>query len=190
MTVGGTRGIQCRMSRIPATLIGLTVGLIWTVAQFGLSELCYRTAMALDASGANEVKSEMLYTVSDWVSWPAFTLYNNRYETNTRETLEGVAASVHDEQVRAEAVLLLRQIRTGEASEDYDPYGAADEFLLNLDIDATPTMVQEYSIYVGVCVAWGVLVGTIIGLAVGLLRRGGSSGRGAPPVINTLHYPR
>lgn len=178
------------MSRIPATLIGLTVGLIWTIAQFGLSELCYRTAMTLDESGADYMKSEALYTVSDWVSWPAFTLYNNRYESNTREALEGVAANVHDEQVRAEADLLLRQIRTGEASENYDPYGAADEFLLNLDIDATPTMVQEYSIYVGVCVAWGVLVGTITGLTVGVFRRDGSSRRGAPPVINTLHYPR
>ncbi|MDP0496627.1 MAG: hypothetical protein Q7Q73_10500 [Verrucomicrobiota bacterium JB024] len=178
------------MSRIPATLIGLTVGLIWTIAQFGLSELCYRTAMALDASGADEVKSEALYNVSEWVAWPASILYDNRYETNAREALEGVAANVHDEQVRAEAVLLLRQIRTGEASEDYDPYEAADEFLLNMDIDPTPTMVQEYSIYVGVCVAWGVLVGTIAGLTVGLVRRGGSSGRSAPPVIYSLHYPR
>jgi type III secretory pathway component EscS len=179
------------MSRIPATVIGLVVGLVWTAAQFGLSELCYRTAMALDASGADEVKSEVLYNVSEWVTWPASELYDTRYNDNIRAELENVAANIHDEQVRAEALQLLRQISTGEGNEDYDdPYEAADDFLFDMDIDTTPTMAQEYSIYAGVCVAWGVLVGAIAGLVVGLVRGGGSSRRDLPPVIHSLHYPR
>lgn len=48
--------------------IGLTVGVIWMIAQFGISEVLYRLG---NASGA-----DVLYNLSNTVAWPAEIIYH------------------------------------------------------------------------------------------------------------------
>lgn len=121
------------------------IGLVFAVAQFVVSEMAYQAAMW------GEV--DVLYEVSDTVSWPAGRIYDEVELRRLKEGLRVMSVSGADEGVRAEAAALLA--RAGEESFLEDAWLFAD----TQELDVYMGMFMEYLIYGGTCLMWGVAVG-------------------------------
>lgn len=128
--------------------VGMIVAAIWTLGQFGISEVLYRLG---DATGV-----DALYDLSDTVAWPAGLLYNKAEVAVFREGLERLE-STPEERARWDA--LLQKV---EESDDNESYDAIWEIFNTHSMDPYVDMMTEYSIYVGVCAVWGSMIGILV----------------------------
>ena len=136
-------------------LLGGIVGLCWFVVQFLASELVYRVAyfevLPMEINDA-------LYEISDGIAFPAGVLYDVADESITRQELEQFTQdSSLEPEIVEKAESLLTQFHTTEDTETWtaDAYG----FLSEHDIYPEVSIWLEYSIYVGTCLVWGILIG-------------------------------
>ena len=147
-------------------IIWVVVGIAWSCVQFLISEGTYRLGNTMDSGMADS-----LYALSDTVSWPASHLYDQamgaRYEETIQELLQGGAEEFsEDEQATLQG--LLEEYQGAYGSTDFQE--AADEVLLEKDVYPEVDLMTEYSIYGGICIAWGALI-ALLGSSVSLMVR-------------------
>ena len=136
---------------------GLAVALVWAVVQFAVSEAFHQAGIYGD--------NDTFYEISDLVAWPAGHIYTEQQNRLFRYELGQLDASPKE---REQWDALLRRVEDPDDSEAYD---ALWEVFNAHSIDPTLSIATEYTIYIGVCVVWGILVGCF---AVGVLFMGRS----------------
>jgi len=157
--------------------VAIIVGLVWAVAQFAISEGCYRLAMWLDESGSG-APTEFLYDISDMAAWPAGILYDTEERRLVIEALRTSGKQTGTLENGDE--VSIDQLTT---SIEEEPYGEFDhlysgyEVLDGMDLYPEVPIATEYTYYGGCCVAWGALVGLITYMLLAFNRNDGSSGR-------------
>jgi len=136
----------------------LLIGLIFTVVQFGLSEICYQLSISLPFGETTDA----LTAVSNFVAWPAEWIYMSEEATMCTELLTDINAHPGDypEGFDAKARELLQAY---DASGDRDAlitdtYQLADEN----NIDIFMPLWKDYVIYGGTCIAWGTLIALLV----------------------------
>lgn len=153
------RDIAGPRRRTIAVVIGVTVGLVWSTVQFLGSEILYR---ASESSFFHEAGSEFLMSTSDFISWPAGSIYtsieNRRVQAAVDEALSGKIVSAESRKKITEL--------TDQGARDPDHEGYIDLiFLLDeVGIDSSVPVSQEYLIYGSTCAAWGLIFGLVAGL--------------------------
>jgi hypothetical protein len=132
----------------------LAIGLVFSVIQFAASEVLYRMSMYADTS-----EDTTLTDLSDVIAWPAGDLFDAVLQKQYQQGLEQVAAeqSPFTEPQRSEARALLQHFPDPEDDE----IGEMDSFLWDIPEVQDYTLVSpltEYSLYIGTCLAWGLLI--------------------------------
>lgn len=145
-------------------IIWIVIGIIWSCAQFAISEVTYRIGMAME-SGV----SDRLFEISDTVSWPAVHLYDRALAEEYVDEIQGaLRVSAFDQDELSKLQNLLSQYQGDYDNIDFQE--SADELLNAKDIYPEVSVPMEYLIYGGTCIAWGALI-AILGSGLTLLIR-------------------
>jgi hypothetical protein len=142
-----------------AFVIGLVVGLVWSISQFLGSELLYR---ASESSFFHEAGAEFLMSTSDFIAWPAGRIYtaveSRHLELAFERALSGKVLSTESRQK------LMELADQGALDPDHESYFDVIDLLDEVGLDPSVPVPQEYLIYGGICAAWGIIVGIVAGL--------------------------
>ena len=145
---------------IISAAVALVVGTIWSIAQFTISEILYKTS---EAELLPYPLSDHAFTLSTLVAWPAEPIYTS---VEKRRIEAAIADTLDDKTVPAESHSKLRElVDRGAVDLEHDDHFELYEILDETGVaDPSVPVHQEYLIYGGVCVGWGTLVGLIAGL--------------------------
>ncbi|WP_309396887.1 hypothetical protein [Cerasicoccus maritimus] len=129
------------------------------IIQFAVCEATYRIGMAMDEFGSGS--GELFYDVSNAVSWPAVILYEMEdAQENIRALREYPAETLPDED--GKPVNLKELANKIEAdNSDFDSLDLAYSLLSEQEIYPEVPIATEYLIYGGVCLIWGVVMGSL-----------------------------
>ena len=133
--------------------LGLIVGLLWSVVQFGISEVIYQTALWTGYGG------DLLYDMSDTAAWPAGIIYDQIDRELMQQELSSIQKTTGEE-TNFEA---LKERLNDPADED--AYEAALEIFDANGREPYVPLITEYSIYGGICLCWGAMIGISVGFA-------------------------
>ena len=143
-----------------SAVVAVVVGAVWSIAQFTISEILYKTSQAELLPGPF---SDAAYTISNFITWPAEPIYTS---VEKRLLQNVVDETLDDKTLPAEAHSKLRELLDrGVMDIEHEDHYQIYEVLEQASVD--PPMVpmhQEYLIYGGVCAGWGILVGSIAAL--------------------------
>jgi hypothetical protein len=145
------RGRPGKKSLLIALAAWAVLGLMWSLLQFGFSELLFRLAYHQILPG----QENALYEASDLVAWPAGLLYQYRYDAWTKEALEVLVRNREQPDAdRVEAATLLQSWKeTGEKP------GELDTFIGSHEVAVETNEAETYGIYIAVCLVWGAVLG-------------------------------
>lgn len=151
-----------------AAIVWTAVGVLWFLLQFLLSEGLYRASDL--AYSSNEELGDRLVDVSDAIAWPAGKIYDRKlFEQVESEYRRALSDEALDAPAKENLEALVRENR--DTIDNYDLIGSMAEILaenesyVGFDYLSTP---EEYSIYLGVCLAWGAAVG-VLGFLISVL---------------------
>lgn len=142
-----------------AAIVWTAIGVLWFILQFLLSEGLYRASDL--AYQSNEVLGDQLVDVSDAIAWPAGKIYDQKLFEHVESGYQrALSDDALDEQAKENLETLVRE--NGGTIDNYDLIDKMAEILVDyesyegFDYLSTPL---EYSIYLGVCLAWGAVIG-------------------------------
>ncbi|MEM9445439.1 MAG: hypothetical protein AAGA18_08795 [Verrucomicrobiota bacterium] len=137
--------------------VWIVLGFFWTVVQFLVCEATYQIANSMDES-----VSDTLYEISDYVAWPAGIIYDFALAREYKNALESFVESHEPSDGDKEMIgSILDEYQRDYAHLDFQD--EVDEVLAKYDEYVEVHGVLEYIIYIGTCIAWGIII-TIVGI--------------------------
>lgn len=150
-----------------ALVAGLVTTLIWTCLQFGLSEVLYQLSRSSYDWGLPSEAEQFFGQASDVVAFPAGWIYEVEEKRLIPVRLGTIGS---DEQfspeVREKARELRSQMREPPPDSEEAIYTQSVDFIYENTTDPILPLFREYFIYVGVCLAWGSLIGFLVFLFI------------------------
>ncbi len=146
---------------MPIAVLWVVIAGVWFVVQFTLSEVLYRASDWVYPN--SEVMGDLMMDASDTIAWPAGVLYDRKVAAQVESAYERALA---DPEIPASVQAKLEEVVKdyGSQFEDYELQFDLNEALIDYpdydEIDILGTG-EEYAIYVGVCLTWAALIGTI-----------------------------
>lgn len=149
---------RARPRWIPA-IIGVVIGVIWTIGQFTANELLFRIS---EREILPYPLSDYAFTLSNVITWPAEPIYN---AAEKRRVTGALTDTFGNQDIPSDTQGKLRQlVDQGAVDPDHENYYEIFEILDSVGTDPSVPTSLEYLIYGGTCVVYGILIGGIAGL--------------------------
>jgi hypothetical protein len=146
-----------------ALVAGIVTAIIWTLIQFGLSEVLYQVSRIADDQGMEPAVGTFFFTASDVIAFPAGMIYKEVEHRRIPVVLGEISTDRKLAEADRNAAREFRK-KWHQAGEEISPELEEPtwDFIWNHYDGLIVPSLQEYAIYVGVCLAWGTLIGLIV----------------------------
>lgn len=150
-----------------ALVAGIVSALIWSLLQFSLSEIFYQLSRSSYDWGLPSEAENFLIQASDIAAFPAGWIYEEEEKRLLPLRLGEMGTEDQwSQEVRERARDLRSQWRESPPEERSEVLSQAYDFIYTHTSDPIVPVTREYLIYIGVCLAWGTLIGILVFLFI------------------------